>query len=92
MNDKDRDPSITWKRGDRFYHSRLLDPTKMPGKVPVLCQITRIAQGNIYFRTIHTYADPPQETLGSLMFCSLAYFPKVYASPMNQFNPDAHSL
>lgn len=39
------------KRGLRFYHAKWLDEDYKPA----LCQVTRIANGVVYWRQVHTH-------------------------------------
>jgi len=38
--------------GLQFFHRRWLDPTKMPAHEPMLFRVTRMAQGQVYYRAV----------------------------------------
>lgn len=46
---------ITPKIGMRFLHSRWLDPTKMPERVPALFQVTGFRHGAVYYAPVTIY-------------------------------------
>lgn len=55
------------KRGSHFLHRFWLDPSKMPGHAPILCRVTRIAGGSVYYRPVYEPHDDGSEHLGSAM-------------------------
>lgn len=48
------------KKGMRFLHARLLDPSKMPDYVPQLFQVTKVAGSQIYYRPVYNYGEREQ--------------------------------
>ncbi len=66
--------AITPQVGMRFYHSRILDAMKFDGKTTQLHQVTRIAQGQVYYRPVYNYGD--REALGTGGYCPIDQFGK----------------
>lgn len=62
------------KKGDRFQHAQWLDASRMPEKIPLTCQITKIAGGLIYYRPVYDYGT--REALGSPMVETVDNFHK----------------
>jgi hypothetical protein len=63
--------------GKRFEHTRWLDPSHGYDKhVPATFQVTRIAQGRVYFRPVYVYVDGEtrREELGSGFHTDVATF------------------
>jgi hypothetical protein len=65
------DRTATPVKGLRFKHSRVIDYDKNPA----IFQVTRIAQGMVYYRPVYNYGT--REVLGHPDCCYLEYFPKV---------------
>lgn len=55
---------MTLRRGDRFLHRRLLDPSRMPEKVPQLCLVTAVRQGVVHYRPDYGTHDDGSPWLG----------------------------
>lgn len=55
------------KKGFRFYHKRVLSTEAFDGKTPQLFEVTRVAQGVVYYRPVYVYrnGDQTREQLGS---------------------------
>jgi len=71
------------KKGQRFYHARVLDTQKFDGNSPQMYQVTRIAQGQVYYRAVID-ADLPSERLGSPECCLIESWPKVCKELISQ--------
>lgn len=62
-------------KGMQFLHSRVLDTMKFDGKTPQLYQVTRIAQGCVYYRPVYDYGTRVE--LGKAEYCLIENFGKV---------------
>ena len=67
-----------WKRGDVFKHAHFFSPDSMPNKIPLLCKVTKIAGGSIYFRPFYGLHDDGSEWLGSSSYLSVEMFVSEY--------------
>ncbi len=65
------------RKGMRFFHARVLDTAKFDGKTPQLYQVTRVAQGQVYFAPVYDAGIAGSERLGKSERCRIDYFPRV---------------
>jgi hypothetical protein len=75
---------MTPSKGMRFKHSRVLDTAKFDGKTNQLYQVTRIAQGQVWFAPVYDAGIEGSERLGKSERCALGYFPKIVVTSPNQ--------
>lgn len=63
-------------KGFRFLHARFLDASTMgPNPQPQLFEVTRVAQGCVWYRPIYKRADG-REDRGKGTYCTADQFPK----------------
>lgn len=67
-------------KGLRFLHTRVLDTAKFDGKTKQLYQVTRVAQGQVYFAPVYDAGIAGSERLGKSGRCSIDYFPRVFGA------------
>lgn len=53
--------AMTPIKGMRFLHSRWIDPTKMPERIPALFEVTGFKHGLVYYAPVYTYDGGRQE-------------------------------
>lgn len=63
--------------GQRFLHSRWLDPSKMPARVPALFQVTAIRHGAVYYAPVYVYAGGREEVSKKREYCDVQKFDTV---------------
>jgi len=56
---------ISLRKDDLFEHRYWLDARHMPDKRPLLCIVTRVAQGTVYYRPFYGRHDDGTSWLGS---------------------------
>ena len=64
-------------KGLRFLHSRVIDYDKKPA----LYQVTRVAQGQVYYRPVYDAGIVGSERLGSPERCELDTFDRICLAP-----------
>lgn len=67
------------KKGLKFFHARVLDTQKFDGYTPALYEVTRIAQGVVYYRPVFDVCLPSQR-LGRPEYDTIEHFPKIVKS------------
>jgi len=60
--------------GMRFYHSRWLDPTKMPQRVPALFQVTGLRREVVYYAPVYIYKGGREEVSKKRECCNADNF------------------
>jgi hypothetical protein len=67
------------KRGEIYIHRHFMDERR----TPLLCKVTRIAQGVAYYRPYYGVHEDGSEWLGSPYYVSLDKFWDSFNTPVN---------
>ena len=62
------------KRGTRFLHAHFFDPSSMPNGAPLICVVTAVRSGTVYYRPDYGKHDDGTPWLGSPSYFALEDF------------------